>query len=206
MDIFLAYPFVLDKEQNHREKIRKIVEKHHFQLRAADDEYKADSIWDEIQREIRNAWYCIFDLTGLNPNVLLELGYAMGQNADVIIIQEQPSKKSWLGRTSDYDDIPSDLSSIRRIMYRDYTELDEKLSKAIQDMKGKESLDNQFRMMTKRLLSNGAKTTKTISECADKELRFSYQMTRNRLEDLWSDDVLEKSYQGKEAVYAWRGG
>lgn len=199
--VFLGYPFAWDKSIGYRERLRSICEKSHFTLATADDRYAPEQIWDAIQKEIESAWYCIFDVTDLNPNVLLELGFAIGSGQDVIILQTKSKVSSVFGSKLDYKPLPSDLQSVRVIRYENLDDLDSRLTKAFEDMGATEHHDDQFWRTVSRILKNGRMTTKDIAAVIENELNFSYQMTRNRLETLYEAGRLEKYSQGRHSAY-----
>lgn len=201
-EVFLGYPFSLDHTLKYRERLRAICEKANFKLTTADDRYAPEQIWDAIQEAIQNSWYCIFDLTNLNSNVLLELGYAIGSDQDVIILQSRTKISSTFGSKLEYAPLPTDLRSIRVIQYESFEHLELQLLKAFQDMETDEHEDDRFALSVMRLLKNGAKSTKEIVTEVDRDLNFSYQMTRNRLESLHNDGLLNKQYKGREALYS----
>ena len=72
---------------------------------------------------IKAAQFSIFDVTGWNPNVTLELGLAYGYNEKVYIAFNPK-----LGASND---IPSDLGGIDRIQYVSYTEFEKKLAEIV---------------------------------------------------------------------------
>jgi len=66
-----------------------------------------ENILQRIYNQINKADIIIADISGKNPNVLYEVGYAHGVNADVILI------------TKDVEDIPFDLRIYQHIIYGD---------------------------------------------------------------------------------------
>src|SRR4030042_2711903 len=78
---FLAEPFTTDIERERRElaiknSLRDVLENSYSgeSLRYADKEPRETSIFCDICRLIQSSEYGIADLSGLNPNVLIELG------------------------------------------------------------------------------------------------------------------------------------
>jgi hypothetical protein len=73
----------------------------------ADDFFVPGPIINDILDSIRGADYLIADLTGRNPNVYYELGYAHSLGKRVILL------------TQNVDDVPFDLRHQRLIGYQD---------------------------------------------------------------------------------------
>lgn len=75
--------------------------------RRADDLYEPGPVMGRLLRMIREADYLIADLTGRNPNVFYELGYAQALGKKTILL------------TQDLEDVPFDLRHQRVIEYSD---------------------------------------------------------------------------------------
>jgi len=172
-------------------------------LRAADNHFHAVSIWDDIQDDIDTALFAVFDLTDYNHNVLLELGYAIGRDRDVIILLHTPNVKPGIFKAAPnpMDGFPSDLNSIRRIEYADIHDLERKLLAAIDNLIGTIHVDQQFWVHLRSFLKDGSQDTKSISVFMENKLDFSYQMTRNRLQRLAEKGNVIKRKVGPAAVY-----
>jgi len=130
---FLAEPFKPDEERKRREAIVKIVLTEEMKdefceknLRAADKEPK-EAIFCDVCRMIQSSAYGIADISGLNPNVLLELGmmFALGKPVSVIFKKsEEESLK---------EKLPSDIVWKRVIPFGEFIDLHEELRKHIQN-------------------------------------------------------------------------
>lgn len=201
MHVFLGYPFIL--KQTHRDFIKQVCKKRGLGLKSAEDHFAAEGIWGQIQEDIDDAFFAIFDLTGYNHNVLLELGYAIGRNRDVIILLNVPKSKPRLFGAKDdpMDGFPSDLQSIRRIQYVDRNELERKLLEVLDGLLRQRHPDEQFWLLLKNFLRDGSQDTKSISTFMEGKLDFSYQMTRNRLERHRVAGDLTKKVQGRVSIY-----
>lgn len=199
--VFLGFPFQLGRP--HRDQIKTICAKRALDLRAADDHFHAVSIWDDIQDDIDNALFAVFDLTGYNHNVLLELGYAIGRDRDVIILVHTPVVKTGLFQSpsNPLEGFPSDLNSIRRIQYTDMHDLERKLLDAIDNLIRTKHVDEQFLMFLRNFLKDGSQDTQSISVFMQNKLNFSYQMTRNRLQRLAEKGNVTKKMVGRASVY-----
>lgn len=93
------------------------------------DEFNfAGRISDDLLKEISDSNLCIADITGNNPNVMWEVGYAMALNKPVIFI------------TQDITKLPFDIKDSRTIIYGRQSlaeSLRDKLTKAVSATLGK---------------------------------------------------------------------
>jgi nucleoside 2-deoxyribosyltransferase len=62
---------------------------------------------DRVQSAIRRAEIVVADLTGANPNVLFEVGLALGLSKPILLLSQGPAK-----------DVPFDLHTHQVAMYR----------------------------------------------------------------------------------------
>jgi hypothetical protein len=76
----------------------------------ADSAIKTQHVLDRIRAGMVRADYCVFDITGWNPNVTLEVGLAEGLNRDYYVLF-QP------GRGAKRKP-PSDLEGLQRFQYK----------------------------------------------------------------------------------------
>ena len=89
----------------------------------------ADDLWHSIQREIRASAATMFDVTGSNPNVALEFGYAeaLGKQRVVTRYERKPRKKQPASPHS--SSIMSDLAGKIRVPYKNVKALKAALRK-----------------------------------------------------------------------------
>ncbi len=76
------------------------------------DQRKGDHISCEICEKIQKSIICIFEVSDQNPNVMMELGMALGVGRKVLLLRHQNGKE-----------IPSDLKGLNRIEYSDNNDL-----------------------------------------------------------------------------------
>ena len=81
----------------------------------ADEKITNLHILQKIANYIRSSRFGIYDISGWNPNVTLELGLAFGLGEKAYIAID-PTK-------TDVNEVPSDLRGMDRIQYDSYTEL-----------------------------------------------------------------------------------
>lgn len=100
--VFLACPF--NKEMKTLLKELNLLP---WTIRAANDKITTDHLLAKITADLHKCDFAIFDISGWNPNVCLELGLAKGLGKEYYIINNNSKKK----------DAPSDIKGIERIDY-----------------------------------------------------------------------------------------
>ncbi|MEJ2885217.1 nucleoside 2-deoxyribosyltransferase [Actinomycetospora aeridis] len=102
---FVIMPFAEEFLSIYEQLIRPGIEAAGFQVRRGDDLEQMRNILRDVIEGIAYSDIVVADLTGLNPNVLYEVGIAHGLRKPVIMI------------TQDIDKLPFDLRSYRVISY-----------------------------------------------------------------------------------------
>jgi hypothetical protein len=98
---FIARPF--DSQFSDVEaRIVSFLESRRIRARAYQPEGGRTYIIDEIQRQIRNSHFCVADLTGVNPNVLAEVGMMMVLRKHFLLLR----------RRGDAATVPFDLTHL----------------------------------------------------------------------------------------------
>jgi hypothetical protein len=120
--IFVAYPFSLyeDREAEYRAIFNRVGRPFNVNFMFADERISNLHILDKIQELIQSSRFAIFDISGWNPNVTLEIGLARGiGHPTFIVIDPSQTPKGQI--------VPSDLGGFDRIQYRSFQELEGKL-------------------------------------------------------------------------------
>ena len=107
--VFVLAPFGPKRTAIYNNIIKPVVEDKGFICKRADD-FKTNT--NKINDIIRKIWKCQFiiaDLTGLNANVMYELGFSHAMNKQVIMISEEKYKKNRF---------PFDIGYIQIIKYK----------------------------------------------------------------------------------------
>jgi hypothetical protein len=103
--IFVAMPFDPQFDRLWQNLVRKAIEDAGYEGLRVDEIPRSSSIWSDIAGGIQASRAIIADLTALNANVMLELGYACGSAKHFILITQSIAA------------LPSDLRDIRAIQY-----------------------------------------------------------------------------------------
>lgn len=117
--VFVAYSYRLYPKADYRNIYKEIEKAYDVTFIFADEKITNMHIMKKIESFIRGSDFSIFDISGWNPNVTLELGFAMALG-DQWYIALDPSK-------TEVKEVPSDLRGLDRIEYGSYAELGEKI-------------------------------------------------------------------------------
>jgi hypothetical protein len=116
---FVAHAFIKKKREKLRKAIEKALGKFELTPYYADEEVRSQHVACKICEKIRCSKFGIFDISGRNPNVMLELGIAWGFGKKALIIKEKTAHT------------PSDLEGLDRLDYGNYRELAKKIKTKI---------------------------------------------------------------------------
>jgi hypothetical protein len=121
--IFVAYPYKLYPADDYRPVYAELEKAFNVKFVFADEKITDLHILQKIADHIGDSRFSIFDISGWNANVTLELGlaYGMRQRAYIAI---DPSK-------TPMEEVPADLRGIDRIQYGSYAQLQEGLTKLL---------------------------------------------------------------------------
>jgi len=121
--IFVAMPFSIDMSDVYVYGIHRSAEINGFTCERIDRNSFTGSILSHIKQRISSATAVIADLSGGNPNVYLELGYAWGCEIPTILI------------TKDVSQLHFDVRDQRCIQYESIRALEEKLTQELANLK-----------------------------------------------------------------------
>jgi hypothetical protein len=121
--IFVAYSYRLYPKADYRKVYSELQKAFNVEFIFADEKITNLHILQKIVDFIRSSRFGIYDISGWNPNVTLELGLAFGLNEKAFIAID-PSK-------TPVEEVPADLRGIDRIQYDSYTTLGEGISKLL---------------------------------------------------------------------------
>jgi predicted nucleotide-binding protein len=113
--VFVAYSYKLYPKADYRRGYTELAKAFKVDFVFADEKITNLHILQKIANYIRESRFGIYDISGWNPNVTLELGLAFGLSEKAYIAID-PSKTA-------IDEVPSDLRGMDRIQYSSYTEL-----------------------------------------------------------------------------------
>ena len=113
--VFIAMPFNPEYKDSYEYGIKIALEQSGIEHYKADNEISNKDIMCKVCEQIQSCGKVIANISGLNPNVMLELGLAYGLGKDVIVIKDKKTTTI------------SDLGSIEYIEYEHAGELQQKL-------------------------------------------------------------------------------
>ena len=104
-EVFVLMPFEDQFQTIYYNVIKPVVESLGYPISKDDENVSIGNVIEQIQGSIRDALLVVADVSGKNPNVFYELGYAHGFEQNVLII------------TTNKNDVPFDISHIRFFEY-----------------------------------------------------------------------------------------
>jgi hypothetical protein len=120
--VFFAFPYDYDRSHpQFRVAFREAAEACGHEAVFADEVYRSREILQHITECIDECYAAFFDITGLNPNVLIELGIGYASQKHVFVLHNtdlhvQELDSFWGHRTIPLD-IPADLRGLIRLTY-----------------------------------------------------------------------------------------
>lgn len=113
--VFIGMPFSAKHTDSYNFGIKPALAAVGMRSYRADDKIKNQDIMCKICEEMQICKYLVFNVSGLNPNVMLELGLSYGLGKETIIIKDEETE------------MISDISNIEYIEYLHAHDLMEKL-------------------------------------------------------------------------------
>ena len=149
----------------------------------ADERISGQHIMAKILREIRASDFSVFDISGWNPNVTLELGMAYALDAPHYICYNPAHNAQ--------KDVPSNLRGISRIQYDSMSKLGDGLVALLDQQypREDESVEEhtaRMRNMVARLLESAGDKGLSVIEISE-TLRCNKRMARVIVEDMMED-------------------
>jgi hypothetical protein len=123
--VFVAMPFKKDMDDVFYYGIQQPVRSAGFICERIDQEAFIGDILDQVKKKIESAAVVIAELSGANPNVYLELGYAWGKGRPTILLMR------------DEEELRFDVHGQRCLKYVRIKDLEEALSKELKELKSK---------------------------------------------------------------------
>jgi hypothetical protein len=128
---FVIMPFGSDFNDVYKLGIKATAKECDVDAKRLDDDFFDTNMVEEIYKKINDADFIIADMTGRNPNVFYEVGYADAKNKLVLLL------------TKNVKDIPFDFKQRLHIEYSDVSSLKEKLKNKIEWAKNEIDKRNQ---------------------------------------------------------------
>ncbi len=118
--VFVLMPFAKEFDDTYQLGIKAACEKAGAYAQRLDEQLFNESMLQRIYNQIAKADVIVADMTGRNPNVFYEVGYAHALGKVVILL------------TQKNEDIPFDLKHYRHIVYENVVSLQPQLETAVQ--------------------------------------------------------------------------
>lgn len=121
MQAFFAFPYKYTID--YRIDVKRVYEDSNVVAVFGDEERNADALLEKLRELINTCDIGFYDITGFNPNVLLELGFGYASRRHTFFMFDQVThKKSAAGRGRPLE-VPSDLRGRAYFEYRGRDEL-----------------------------------------------------------------------------------
>jgi hypothetical protein len=121
--VFVAMPFAQEFDDTYHYGIYKPVHESGLLCERIDQSAFTGDILDQVKKKIRSAWLVVAELTGGNPNVYLEVGYAWGVGTPTILLARADHKLLF------------DVQGQRCLIYGGIKQLEEKLAREIAQLR-----------------------------------------------------------------------
>jgi hypothetical protein len=152
MRIFVAHDFSNPPLRNYRSAFKRVEDKYTIDFVFADEIHAADHLLEQIEQMIASADACLFDLTTLNHNVFLELGFARGKGKLHYLLFRPGEGLLWrLGYRQGLVDVPTDIKGQRVLRYRHWRSLTYQLDELVKELILQSDLSNSQDMFTARI-------------------------------------------------------
>ena len=156
---FVLMPFDPAFEDVYKIGIREAAEAARINAERLDDQIYAEGMLDRVYRQIEAADVIVADMSGRNPNVFYEVGYAHAKEKLCILI------------TNDADSIPFDLKHRRHIVYSSIAKLREELERHL--IWAKQEIENvRNTQIRAALTASGSLETTSYKAEATVEMRI----------------------------------
>ncbi|CCV12229.1 hypothetical protein MESS4_380003 [Mesorhizobium sp. STM 4661] len=119
LSVFVACPYKIFPLDDYKATFSSVSKTYPVTFKFADEQITSDHILHKITEYIRSSDISLFDITGWNPNVALELGIAIGLSKRYFILLNP--------RLDQNQEVPSDIKGIDRIQYISNSDLEAKL-------------------------------------------------------------------------------
>lgn len=184
--IFVAYAYNLYDRRDYRRVFTSLEGAFGVKFIFADEKITNMHIMQKIIAYIQASDFSIFDISGWNPNVTLELGIGMMSQKDWYILVN-PDK-------TPNQEVPSDIKGIDRIQYASFSDLEDRLAALLSQRYSKierQTIDQYMESLRttvlELLIANPGLTMADIS----KFLQLSLQLTQAVVSPLMTDGKLE---------------
>ncbi|WP_138296421.1 MULTISPECIES: TIR domain-containing protein [unclassified Clostridium] len=120
--VFIGMPFDSQFNDSYNYGIIPALNSQYYEPYKADNQSSTIDLMCKVCREIQSCKFAIINISGSNPNVMFELGLAYGLGKNVILIKDKNTE------------VPSDIKGIEYIEYYHAKDLQDKLTRAVQNI------------------------------------------------------------------------
>lgn len=199
--IFVAYSYNLYDKRDYRNVYSQLEKSYNIKFIFADEKITNMHILQKIISYIRSSDFSLFDISGWNPNVTLELGIALAIS-DNWYIAFNPEKTVT-------EEVPSDIKGIDRLQYNSFTDLSEKLAALLEQRypkyEARQSLDDYIEDLKEQVTNLLTKQPGLkMQEIAD-IMRINIKMAQMIVNPLLEAKIVAMEGQRRGAKYSIAG-
>jgi len=184
--IFVAYAYNLYDKRDYRKVFTGLEKAFGVKFIFADEKITNMHIMQKIISYIQASDFSIYDISGWNPNVTLELGIGMMSKKDWYILLN-PEK-------TPNQEVPSDIKGIDRIQYSSFSDLEDRLAALLSQRYSKverQTLDQYVESLQETVLDLLGKSGGLTMVEISKFLQLNLQLTQAVVLPLASEGKVE---------------
>lgn len=121
--VFVAMPFDQEMSDVFYYGIQAPIHRHELLCERVDQDVFIGDILERIKEKIKSSLLVVADISGMNPNVYLEIGYAWGLQKPVVLVMREGGQMKF------------DVQGQRCVMYTTIRDLEEKLFEVLAGLK-----------------------------------------------------------------------
>lgn len=130
---FFAFPYAFDKDPEYRIELGRVCDALNVECVFADEVKRSDALLTKLQSEIQASHIGFYDITGLNPNVLIELGMSLASGRPTFVLYDVERHRKMPAAKLGKFEVPSDIKERAQLPYRGNAELAAEVRKAIRE-------------------------------------------------------------------------
>jgi|GEM_PF-2692015 len=160
---FFAFPFDFDVE--YRITIQRACHDLGVTAIFGDEVRRSQALVDKVCEAIEDCELGFYDITGFNPNVMIEIGMSYCAERATFIMLEPKRHRASAAVRAEGEEVPADLQGQHRLVYSNAAELDSELRKTLRQALGigQNSHHDLKLKIDRRLSKAGAQTLRELA-------------------------------------------
>ncbi|MEQ1709096.1 MAG: hypothetical protein ABL864_12280 [Terricaulis sp.] len=134
--VFFAFPFELDRHEDYRLVLQRACSDLGVEAVFGDKIRQSDALIRKMCDAIDECNHSFFDITGFNPNVMIEVGIAFRCQKPIYLLYHAEQHRRSAAAKALRMEVPSDLQGHERFTYKNLAELDRELRMTLRQALG----------------------------------------------------------------------